>query len=103
MYEGKIAMAVNCDYFLEHAEEIINDTEHILNPYAVGVLGHISKEDHEEWELIRWYYRRLEETHKEMWLMFGRGNWFMRPSETDRNKALDRVDREYCEATSFLI
>lgn len=99
MYKDKIAIAVNYDYFLEHAEEIINDTEHILNPYAIGVLAHLSKEDHERYEDLYWYYQKLKETHKEMWMMFGRGDWFMKPGETDRNKALDRVDHEYCEAT----
>lgn len=29
---------LNVDYFLEHAEEIINDTEHLSNPYDFGVL-----------------------------------------------------------------
>lgn len=37
--------------------------------------------------------------HREMWMAFGRGNTFMNPDETDEEKALDRVTREYCEAT----
>ena len=99
MYENKKVIDVNLDYFLEHAEEIINDTEHILNPYSVRILEFVSEETHEKCEQLRWYYYQLEKTHKEMWMMFGRGNWFMRPGETDRNKALNRVDHEYCEAT----
>lgn len=42
-------------------------------------------------EMVRYYYRELEKTHREMWMAFGRGNTFMNPDETDEEKALDRV------------
>ena len=84
---------LNVDYFLEHAEEIINDTEHLSNPYDFSALKF------DDNEMVRYYYRELEKTHREMWMAFGRGNTFMNPDETDEEKALDRVTREYCEAT----
>ena len=80
-------------FFLEHAEEIINDTEHLSNPYDFSALKF------DDNEMVRYYYRELEKTHREMWMAFGRGNTFMNPDETDEEKALDRVTREYCEAT----
>lgn len=84
---------LNVDYFLEHAEEIINDAEHLSNPYDFSALKF------DDNEMVRYYYRELEKTHREMWMAFGRGNTFMNPDETDEEKALDRVTREYCEAT----
>lgn len=84
---------LNVDYFLEHAEEIINDTEHLSNPYDFGVLRI------DDDSLVRHYYHELEKTHRSMWMAFGRNNSFMNPGETSYSKALDRVTREYCEAT----
>lgn len=99
MYEDKKVMGINYDYFLEHAEEIINDTVHILNPFPMEFLGCLSEKDHKKHDEIYLYYQRLKETHQEMWMMFGRGNWFMKPGETDEAEALNRVNHEYCEAT----
>lgn len=99
MYKDKITIGVNPDYFLEHAEEIINDTEHILNPYSIRYLENNSMKKHKRYVEIHMAYQKLKETHQEMWMMFGRGNWFMKPGETDENKALNRIDHEYCEAT----
>ena len=73
---------LNVDYFLEHAEEIINDTEHLSNPYDFSALKF------DDNEMVRYYYRELEKTHREMWMAFGRGNTFMNPDETDEEKAL---------------
>lgn len=84
---------LNVDYFLEHAEEIINDTEHLSNPYDFGVLRI------DDDSLVRHYYHELEKTHRSMWMAFGRNNSFINPGETSYSKALDRVTREYCEAT----
>ena len=47
---------LNVDYFLEHAEEIINDTEHLFNPYDFGVLRI------DDDSLVRHYYHELEKT-----------------------------------------
>lgn len=66
---------LNVDYFLEHAEEIINDTEHLSNPYDFSALKF------DDNEMVRYYYRELEKTHREMWMAFGRGNTFMNPDE----------------------
>lgn len=84
---------INVDYFVEHAEEIINDTEHLSNPYDFNALKFDDR------EMAQYYYRQLEKTHREMWMAFGRNNSFMKPGETHVGKALDRVTREYCEAT----
>lgn len=92
-YSNMRPVGFNTDYFLEHAEEIINDTEHLSNPYDFGALRFDSN------EMARYYYHRLEETHRGMWMAFSRSNTFMRHDETDYEEALDRVTREYCEAT----
>lgn len=84
---------LNVDYFLEHAEEILNDTEHLYDPYYFIALRY------SENETARYYALKLEKTHRNIWMAFGRNNSFMNPGETSRTKALDRVTREYCEAT----
>ncbi|MCQ2738585.1 MAG: hypothetical protein MJ224_08270 [archaeon] len=88
----KLTKGLNRDYLKEHADDIINNTDVLLNPYCITFLKYSPDP---ELELI---YYLINEKHKDNFRLFGRGNYFMKPGET-RGEALARVDLEYCEAT----
>ncbi len=93
----KRAEFINKNYLLLHSEEIINNTD-VLFPYWQWLATRNPVEDDDYlrriWERIE--QKQLHESGN--WHIFGRGDRWIRPNETDQ-EAEDRIVREYCEAT----
>lgn len=92
--KGKKVVDINIPYFLEHAEEIINNTGVVLNPYTMKLLKY--PEDGR----YAGFYHMIEKKQIDSgnWGAFRRPEYYTKPGETE-NQALNRIDHEYCEAT----
>lgn len=91
MVKIKVVVGLNIPYFLEHAEEIINNTD-VLLPYIPFTA--LSLEYGDYFEALK--RKHLHETGK--WNAFGRSQTFINRGESEWG-AMRRVEREYCEAT----
>lgn len=87
----KIVKGLNLSYFLKHADEIINNTDVLLNQRITYM---IPPEYYP-------YVTALNRKHigeSGNWYIFGRNQSFKKPGET-AGEAYARIDHEYCEAT----
>ncbi|WP_295612115.1 hypothetical protein [uncultured Methanobrevibacter sp.] len=92
----KRAEFINIDYLVDHAEEIINNTD-VLFPYWQWLSSKKST-DGEDLQYIWKAIERKQQYESGNWNIFGRGDRWIYPGETDQ-EAEDRIVREYCEAT----
>lgn len=90
----KVAIGINTDYLKEHAEDIINNTSVLLNPYEFHNLRY--SDDLELRRIAKAIDKKQLESGNSY--MFGPGQRFIKANENE-GEALDRIDREYCEAT----
>lgn len=79
---------INIDYFLEHFEEILNNTDVLLTPIDSFL----------RWKGYDYHAEAIKRKHGANWSIFGRGDRFINPGECAW-EAYRRIDREYCEAT----
>ena len=90
----KVAIGINTDYLKLHADDIINNTSVLLNPYKFLNLRYSSDPE----------LRRIAEEIDKKQLesgnsyMFGPDQYFINAGENE-GEALQRIEREYCEAT----
>ena len=94
MITMKVAIGINTDYLKLHAEEIINNTSVLLNPYDFHPLRY--SEDPE----LRRIAKEIDKKQLESGngYIFGPGQYFIKAGKTE-GEALERIGREYCEAT----
>ena len=90
----KVAIGINTDYLKLHADDIINNTSVLLNPYYFLNLRHSSDPE------LRRIAKEIDKKQLESGngYMFGPDQYFIKAGENE-GEALDRIDREYCEAT----
>ena len=91
----KRAERLNKEYFLKHAQEIINNVSVLLPEWLFLGIDHCDDAD------LRYFGKLLYRKHLHEsgnWYIFGRGDRWIRPGET-WDEAEDRIVREYCEAT----
>ncbi len=96
-YKYKNPVSANVDYFLEHAEEMIADTEHVLDPVVINIIE-LKAYDHKYEAYIQRSVDLWRKAHVEHDMMFGRGKFYLSPGETEP-QAKYRMAHEYCEAT----
>lgn len=96
-YRYKKPVSANVDYFLEHAEEMIADTEHVLNPTFINIIE-LDADGHKYEAYIQRSVDLWRKSHVEHDMMFGRGKFYLSPGETDLQAGY-RMAHDYCEAT----
>lgn len=92
----KRAIFFNIPYLLDHADEIINNTDVLLPEWILH-----ATETPDDGDVLKDIWNRMRQKHLHEsgnWYIFGRGNRWIGPNETE-DEAEDRVVREYCEAT----
>lgn len=94
MITMKVVSGINTDYLKLHADDIINNTSVLLNPYPFGYLEF--SDDPEIRRIVEEIDKKQLESGNSY--MFGPGQYFIKAGENE-GEALDRIDREYCEAT----
>ncbi|MBQ6099281.1 MAG: hypothetical protein IJL02_05395 [Methanobrevibacter sp.] len=93
----KRAEVINRNYLVDHAEDIINNTD-VIFPYWLWSGSHSETTDG---EFLLNIFKRIEQKQlyeSGNWNIFGRGDPWIGPGET-WEEAEDRIVREYCEAT----
>ena len=91
--KNKRAIGLNIPYFLKHAKEIIEDTT-LMNPDHMADIEVGFNEDY--YYYYGYWNRKFYDSGNAY--MFGRGQYFIKPGETE-DEALNRIDHEYCEET----
>ena len=92
----KRAQFINIHYLIDHAEDIINNTDVLFPEW----LWRLSKES-TDGPILQDIWKRMYQKHQREsgnWYIFGRGDPWINPGET-WEEAEDRIVREYCEAT----
>ena len=92
----KRAEWINTNYLLNHAEDIINNTD-VLFPEWLWSRSQLP-DDEEYLKDIFKQIQRKQLNESGNWYIFGRGDPWIGPGETWQ-EAEDRIVREYCEAT----
>lgn len=90
----KVAIGINTEYLKSHVKDIINNTSVLLNPYGFCTLKY--SDDPEIRRIVEEIDKKQLESGNSY--MFGPGQRFIKANENE-DEALDRIDREYCEAT----
>ena len=93
----KRAVAINRNYLVDYAEDIINNTD-VVFPYGLWQLSHSKSTDGEFLLDIFKCIEKKQLYESGNWNIFGRGDRWILPGET-WEEAEDRIVREYCEAT----
>ena len=94
MITMKVAIGINTDYLKLHADDIINNTSVLLNPYPFGSLEF--SDDQELRRIAKEIDKKQLESGNSY--MFGPGQYFIKAGENE-GEALERIEHEYCEAT----
>ncbi|WP_296807661.1 hypothetical protein [uncultured Methanobrevibacter sp.] len=92
----KRAVLININYLVDHAEDIINNTDVLLPQWLCT-----RSESYNDGVILKDIWRRIKQKHQREsgnWYIFGRGDPWISPGET-WDEAQDRIVREYCEAT----
>lgn len=95
-YENKKIVGMNYKYFIDHAEEIINDTEHMLGPWYLPFGGAYS-EDEKKYPRLTYYIRKFWENH--MGLLYEWGGYARVLDDESYVKLGHDTNRKYCEDT----
>ena len=91
----KRAKTININYFVDHAEDIINNTSVLVPEWLFSFL---KLEENPDYRYL-WKALQKKQLHESgNWYIFGRGDRWIGPGET-WEEAEDRIVREYCEAT----
>ena len=97
-YKYKMPDDTNLDYFLEHADEMIEDTEHVLDSWWISGLKkkafRTKYEDYVNWKLKLWDKAHAEHNYA---ITMG-GLFFVIPGEFE-DQELYRLEHDYCAAT----
>lgn len=91
----KRADLININYLINHAEEIINNTDVLFPEWLIASIEYSDDEN------LRFIWKCMYQKHQVEsgnWYIFGRGDPWIGPGETWQ-EAEDRIVREYCEAT----
>ena len=92
----KRAEFFNINYLLDHADEVINNTDVLLPEWILW-----ATESYDDGAVLKDIWKRMRKKHLHEsgnWYIFGRGDRWIGPGET-WEEAEDRIVREYCEAT----
>lgn len=96
-YKYKKPVSANLEYFLEHAEEIIEETEHVLDPDVIKIIE-LKSHHHKEKNYLHWCIKAWRRNHVHHNMAFGRGKFYLSPGESEL-QAEYRMAHEYCEGT----